>query len=136
MLITVFQSKNPVIIILRRLSLKGHELKQQTIIRKCMALMLLVIFTISITPKPYFHNVFAKHQDKGSCSDTYARSHFHSGGLNCHFDTTVVIAPYCFEHLPVYFEPFEYLQTFPSSFSSIKVSPPDRSKENRGPPLV
>ena len=110
---------------------------QKSTIQKFITGFLLVVFSISITPKDFFHQAFANHTDwVGFCSDDLKAPHLHQSGINCHFDELVVTSLYHFvidpfpevisrffnKQLP-HFEASCLLQSFPL-------------KENRGPPSI
>jgi hypothetical protein len=63
-------------------------------IQKIISSFLLVIFTISIAPKLYFHELVAHHKDSASCYQTHSGTVLHQMGYNCHFDDLVVTAPF------------------------------------------
>jgi hypothetical protein len=65
-------------------------------IRNCLSLVSLVIFTISITPKPLWHSLFAGHVDTPvKCDHPKTSKHcLHPVGFDCHFDNLVVNADY------------------------------------------
>jgi hypothetical protein len=71
---------------------------RNTTIQRIIAFVLLVIFTISLTPESFFHAALAKHTDSPSCTDgVKAPAHFHQKTYECHFDHLVVTASYFFE---------------------------------------
>jgi hypothetical protein len=73
-------------------------LKQQSVIQKWVASLLLVVFAISITPKTYFHEVIARHKDVSVCTHPPQAAHcIHKQGFNCPFDDLVVTAPFLLE---------------------------------------
>ncbi|MCU7549568.1 hypothetical protein OCK74_10610 [Chitinophagaceae bacterium LB-8] len=78
--------------------LGGNKLNRKNTIQRFVALMLLVIFTISITPETYFHSVLAGHKDRQTCTDAPTTGiHFHQKQKECHFDQLVVTAPYLYQ---------------------------------------
>jgi hypothetical protein len=75
-----------------------------------VALLLLLIFTVSATPEPFFHAALAGHEDKASCTDhPETDAHFHQQTFSCHFDQVVVTVPYLLQRagydLSVVFHP-------------------------------
>jgi hypothetical protein len=59
-------------------------------------LILLLIFSISITPKPLWHSLFAGHVDVPvKCDHPDTSKHcLHPIGFDCHFDNLVVHSDY------------------------------------------
>jgi len=77
---------------------KRSNLQLTTSIRKFLAFALLVVFTISIAPKSYFHDVIANHKDVVSCDHPeQSSSCLHSKAFHCHFDDLVVTTSFLFE---------------------------------------
>ena len=93
-----------------------------------------MLFTISIAPKIYFHNLIADHKDVASCSQLHKTAVLHVQGYNCHFDDLVVTTPYLLQaDEPVLLSNlfFEKIQPV---FSSVFLPSFSQHKENRGPP--
>jgi hypothetical protein len=66
-------------------------------IRKSLAVVLLVIFTLSNTPTRYLHTLFANHTDFVSKGIKESNApQWSNSGINCHCESNVVIAPYTF----------------------------------------
>ena len=75
-----------------------HSLKPGSIIQRWVALLLLLIFTVSATPEPFFHAALAGHEDKAACTEhSETDPHFHQQTFSCHFDQVVVTVPYLLE---------------------------------------
>jgi hypothetical protein len=112
-------------------------LKQQAYIQKFIAFTLLIVFSISIAPKAYFHEVIADHKDVLVCHHPEAGSSCaHSQPLNCHFDDLVVTAAFLIEK-------FQNSLNFPNRYldkqDSYKLSyhqHPFFHKTSRGPPVA
>lgn len=71
-----------------------YNLKNRETIRKFFALVLLLIFTFSATPKKYLHDLVADHSDfygvvSGDDSDIVTKT-----GFNCHCEDLVVSIPF------------------------------------------
>jgi hypothetical protein len=104
-------------------------------IKKSIAVLLLLVFTVSIAPKIFFHAAIAGHTDLPGCTDGAPTTHLHEEKPNCHFDDLVVSSPFSqqidhFEFASYFFHP-EYLNSYKLSyFSSLQLQ-----KEGRGPPL-
>jgi hypothetical protein len=113
------------------------SLKQQSVIQKWVASLLLVVFAISITPKAYFHEVIARHKDVSVCTHPPQAAHcIHKQGFNCHFDDLVVTAPFL---LGKAIDSFDSIARFPNMSSVYKESFLACSllqKKGRAPPAV
>lgn len=98
--------------------------------------MLLLIFSISVAPKAYFHDLIAHHKDYSNCNDFHKNSVLHKEGYNCHFDDLVVSTPFTVpaeRNLPpvtVYFDQPPVRFCFRSLPAFIK------QIDNRGPPAI
>jgi hypothetical protein len=111
-------------------------LNRKPAIQKSTALLLLLVFAISIAPKAWFHDLIANHKDSTSCHQVHKAAVLHVKGYNCHFDDLVVSAPFLLQQeqpvVLVNFYPREKQTVFSSSFYSAFI----QHKENRGPPAV
>ena len=113
-------------------------MKQQKFIQKFLALVLLMVFSVSATPKAYFHELFAHHKDDAVVCHHPEPGSFcvHSQPINCHFNDLVVTAPfliqkeqYSFDLARVYFpKNDEYKSVFVPSYFSCKTG--------RAPPVA
>jgi hypothetical protein len=66
-------------------------LKQYKIISKAVALLLVMLLMLSITPKFFLHEIFADHNDAASCNDTkLVGPCIHKEGYNCQQSDLVV----------------------------------------------
>lgn len=96
-----------------------------------------MIFAISSTPKVWFHEALAHHQDGLVCQDRdKSAPHFHQPSYHCAFDDLVVSSPYLFVELNGAPEPpLCYRQpvsgVLPSFLSALLPY-----RESRGPPLI
>jgi hypothetical protein len=109
-------------------------LKQKKAIEKIVASFLLLLFTISIVPKIYFHNLIADHKDFSTCDEVHKTPVLHVQGYNCHFDDLVVSASYLFQkEEPGLLINIVFEQKQPA-FSSACLPSFSQHKENRGPP--
>ncbi|MBB1286732.1 hypothetical protein HRH25_20295 [Flavisolibacter sp. BT320] len=112
-------------------------MQKRGVIQKAIAVLLLVVFAITVTPGHLFHDALTTHTDEQVCRDQdKSLPHFHNPTYHCSFDELVITAPFLgdvfhpevqqpsFEiSQPVYFLQFQ----FPSTF---------RYTESRGPPLT
>ncbi len=114
----------------------AKQLNLRVTIQKTSAILLLVVFAISIAPRTYFHDLVADHKDVSVCNELHRSAVFHAASYHCHFDDLVVAAPFlpeteqssslldlCFQEEKIDYRIF----FFPSFFMH---------KENRGPPAV
>ena len=112
-------------------------LQKPGIIQKLVALLLLVVFTISFTPEHLFHDALATHTDQPVCPDEdKAIPHLHNPTFHCSFDDLVVSVPYlgvteqpAIEQPEVVVIPSVYISTEPLSTRL-------RYTESRGPPMI
>lgn len=58
-------------------------------IQRVLACYLLVVFALSITPKRYLHNAFARHVDGNNRKDSHTPYQFNTAGFNCDNDNLV-----------------------------------------------
>lgn len=112
-------------------------LKKKLFIQKLTAFLLLLIFTISITPKNYFHEVIADHKDISYCDGLdNSTGSIHQQGYACHFDNLVVTLPFVLENGPDFsFLPVDYTDQINFSYSS-PFQYCHLEKITRGPPAV
>jgi hypothetical protein len=105
-------------------------------IQKIAAIFLILMFTVSIAPRSYFHDLVADHKDFSDCRQSHHSTVLHQQGLNCHFDDLVVSAPFLsWVEQPVVLIDF-CLGEKQSAFYSSLLSSFLQHKESRGPPSV
>ncbi|OJU22538.1 MAG: hypothetical protein BGN92_14900 [Sphingobacteriales bacterium 41-5] len=63
-------------------------------IRKIIAIVTLVVFTISITPKKYFHDIFFHHTDELFVQSQTGERQVHSYQYNCGFVNIIALTPF------------------------------------------
>lgn len=110
-------------------------MKNLSIIRKSLALVMLLIFTFSITPKKYLHDLIADHTDFYS---------FHSGdeatysqkGFNCQCEDLVVSTPFIEASFELSLSTEVYRKEFTSSSYHFYFLQTNRTKDSRGPPAI
>jgi hypothetical protein len=109
--------------------------KNNPVIQKGIAFLMVVLFLFSITPKKYWHDLLAAH------TDSYAgvvagESSLGPAGFNCHADDLVVNTP--FVEIPPATEAFLWPATAPGAIldpvRAITYNP--KAKDSRGPPAV
>ncbi|MGL6269817.1 MAG: hypothetical protein ACRC2O_17920, partial [Chitinophagaceae bacterium] len=111
-------------------------LRLYSIIRKCLSLFLLVIFTFSITPKPLWHSLFAGHVDVPvNCDHPNTSKHcLHPVGFDCHYDNLVVNADY-FPTIPaVVFLPQKHITLHLPGMYDACLLTSYQTQDNKGPP--
>lgn len=70
-------------------------MRQRIVIQKLLAAAMLLLFAVSAAPKVFFHELLANHQDVQYCEHPVkASACLHATGINCHFDSIVVNAPF------------------------------------------
>jgi hypothetical protein len=112
------------------------SLRQNSHIQKFIAVALLLVFTVSIAPRSFFHDLVANHTDTPGCSIDHKVSAVHKQGIHCHFDDLVVSVPFVLQSESAS-APFvlHFVQTN-DSYSDSYLSYFLLHKENRGPPVV
>ncbi|HWJ91994.1 MAG TPA: hypothetical protein VNR87_12830 [Flavisolibacter sp.] len=108
---------------------------QNSTIRQLIAFFLLIVLSIGVAPKAYFHDVIAGHTDTVQvCSDNTKSPHLHQSGINCHFDQLVVTSLYHFSVDPIseiFSSPFNTFHQKGEPFYFLRAL---SSTESRGPP--
>ncbi|WP_460686901.1 hypothetical protein [Niabella aquatica] len=66
-------------------------------IKKFWAVVLLLIFTISITPKKYFHDLFSTHTDYAFKHTDSGKKEFNAYKFNCGLVNTIAVSPFLAE---------------------------------------
>jgi hypothetical protein len=112
-------------------------LKQQSVIQKWVAFLLLVVFAISVTPKAYFHEVIARHKDVSVCTHPPQAAHcIHKQGFNCHFDDLVVTAPFLLEKNNYSFDIIARYSNTSAVYKASFLACSLLQKKGRAPPAV
>lgn len=113
------------------------RLKQRNFIRKSIAVLLVLVFAISATPKIFFHELLANHKDYNSCNDpANSPVHLHKQSVNCHYDDLVVRAPYLYKEVEISFISVQVFASQQACYLPIASQHCFLYKEGRGPPLV
>ncbi|MDQ6610192.1 MAG: hypothetical protein M3Y85_10270 [Bacteroidota bacterium] len=110
---------------------------QKPTIQKILASFLLLLLSISITPKSFFHDLIADHKDGSYCNHPIdTSSHLHQQGFNCHFDDLVVTVPFLLigSENPLLLN-LKYVDKT-TSYSSSYTQYCFLQKVNRGPPVT
>ncbi len=74
-----------------------HKLKRTENIKKFWAAILLLVFTISVTPKKYFHDLFSTHTDYAFQHTTSGKKEFNAYKFNCGLVNTIAVPPFIAE---------------------------------------
>jgi hypothetical protein len=113
-----------------------HPLAQKATIQKCAAVLLLLVFLISIAPKAFFHDVVANHKDLPDCRQFHHSTVLHQQAFDCHFDH--LVATDAFELLtePAVVLTVYYFDNQANSFYHSHLQAFFQHKESRGPPSV
>jgi len=112
-------------------------LREQQFIRKLIAAILLITFSISSAPKLYFHEVFADHIDQPSCTDPVNTPvHLHQQTINCHFDDLVVSTPFFLSNGNISVQPVQLNNSIGSEYLPSSIPLISLCKESRGPPVM
>ncbi|MEO6068937.1 MAG: hypothetical protein ABIN57_02125 [Chitinophagaceae bacterium] len=110
-------------------------MKKIETIQKRIAFLLLIIFTISIAPRVYFHDALAHHKDASPCHHVANSYCLHQQGFNCHFDDLVVSSPFLQYGELTYLIDNSFFPQEVALFSPLTVQQYLQHPENRGPPL-
>jgi hypothetical protein len=113
-------------------------LLKNKIIRQLGALLLLLLFVVSNTPKQALHDLFANHIDskKGQASSSTIPRQISQLSYHCQCDHLVVESPYTYsDQTIVYYLPFNYRQFVASPYLFI-FGNKEFQLVLRGPPAV
>lgn len=69
-------------------------MKKVTNTKKLIAGLLLVVFTISVVPRKYFHDIIANHEDVAFKNSTSKEKSFTAYKFNCGFVELVAVSPF------------------------------------------
>ena len=70
-------------------------------IKRLLAVVLLMLFSLSITPKMFIHALVVHHQDVNLSIDHDGRDQLNKGGFHCNIENQVVEAPFLFYPISV-----------------------------------
>jgi len=97
---------------------------------------MLVIFTISITPKRYLHDIFAAHKDSISNVSSEAKVNISQDGYHCDCDNLVATSPFV-EHDEFNNASLNFQYNLFLSYYSSNIPPATMPFfELRGPPVL
>lgn len=106
-------------------------------IQKRLALFLLVVFALSATPKPFFHELLAHHKDGLVCNNhDKTKPCLHQQAYHCQFDDLVVTAPYLSSSPELLLIKSSYVVQHESFSQSSLLTTAFRSLDSRGPPMM
>jgi hypothetical protein len=105
-------------------------------ISKCIAVLLLLVLMLSITPKTFLHEVLADHKDAPSCNDARLDGPcIHKQGPNCQQSDVVVPSAYLITEIKdVITHPHFFIREKTSCTSSLAQYFVSHSRE-RAPPV-
>jgi hypothetical protein len=111
-------------------------MKEAANIRKLYAFCLLLLFTVSITPKIYFHDVVANHKDVfTTCSHSEKpKACLHQQGYNCELSDPIISSPYLSVAISTWSLPEIYFAIASASAIASNKQECLIHKESRGPP--
>jgi hypothetical protein len=109
-------------------------LLKKNIIHKCSALMLLLLFIVSNTPKQLLHDFFANHVDYKNVLVNQDTPHLNQLSFHCQVNHLVVETPFTNEQQSiVFYQPLNYRIFTPSLYHFIVLGFPSQL-DLRGPP--
>lgn len=74
-------------------------LSRHIIIRKVLAVFVLLLFAFCITPKMLLHDLIADHKDTPFTSSNSSNQQFEYSGFRCNCDNLVVESPFVYYHI-------------------------------------
>jgi len=111
-------------------------LKQGNSIKKIAAFFLLLLFSISIVPKIYFHDVIANHTDAIICDHPQkSKACLHQQGYYCQVNDPVIYSPYLTITINSWCLPEIHFDALPATSFFSFLQDCFLHKESRGPPL-
>jgi len=111
-------------------------LAQKATIQKSTAVLLLLVFLISIAPKAFFHDLVANHKDLPDCRQFHHSTVLHQQAFDCHFDDVVATGPFELSTEPVAVLTVYCSSNQPNSFYHSHLQSFFQYKESRGPPAA
>ena len=119
-----------------KLQPSGIFLFRNLTIRSISAFVMLMIFSLSITPKLYLHDLFARHSDILLSVPDDGKVHITQSGFSCDCNTLVSTSPFTDYAIEIDIKaPLDY-----SSFPCVFITPEYVSShsfiELRGPPAL
>ena len=111
-------------------------MRQIPVIRKTIAAILLLVFSIAGAPKAYFHDLVADHADAPSCDQLHTTSVLHKSAFDCDCDDLVVTTPFVVQSQVFSIRSFDFLtQHFVADYHSPS-TPFVQYTDSRGPPAA
>ncbi|HEV7331936.1 MAG TPA: hypothetical protein VGN63_12925 [Flavisolibacter sp.] len=112
-------------------------MQKKSIIQKAIAALLLVVFTISVTPGHLFHDALTSHTDEQVCRDQdQSAPHFHNPTFHCSFDELVITAPYVGDAAQPVIEQPSFVDAQSVYVPGFLLPTTFLQTESRGPPLI
>ncbi|MGZ8538336.1 MAG: hypothetical protein ACXWV9_08755 [Flavisolibacter sp.] len=105
-------------------------------IQRLTGFLILLVFTLSATPKVFFHDMVADHSDGPECILDHNTTVVHTRTFDCEFDDLVVSVPFVMNAEPSEEILHDYAEIEQFSFYNSRPVQSFLHKENRGPPVV
>jgi len=115
-----------------------NYLQNKSFIRSLLALMLLLIFTISTTPRRYWHDIFAGHTDTAVCDVPLdGKHHLRDAGIQCDCNKLVATSPFTEQdEIAVTVVPRSFYTLQQTDWTSVILTAVNRVHAQRGPPAL
>lgn len=112
-------------------------MSRYTIIRGLLTSVTLMLFTFSITPRHWLHDLFANHTDTVAAVAHDGNDHLHVQGFNCDCYSVVTHSPFtCDHHTCRLSLPVAYSGSITCNLLSPNYLQAFLQQELRGPPAV
>ena len=108
---------------------------QSKFIRTVLAVLMLMVFAFSVTPKILLHNLVANHKDSEIKSNFSNEEQFSKSGFNCNCDNLVVESPFVNDFIPVHLSAAKQFAQHQTFFRNGFASFHHFYLELRGPPV-
>ena len=111
-------------------------MRQSTTIERLTGFLILLVFTLSATPKVFFHEMVADHHDGPECILDHNTTVVHTQTFDCDFDDLVVSVPFILQPEPSEDVLHDYAGI--KQFGLYNSHPPQsfHHQESRGPPAI
>lgn len=112
-------------------------LRKNTCIHTLSVIVMLLLFTLSITPKRFLHDALAHHQDTFTYASDDGHDQFSKDGFNCDTHHTVAETPYTGDTATVGVEaPLLFNTSFATLLPAVLHLQPVPVTDLRGPPAI
>jgi hypothetical protein len=106
------------------------------IIRQIVALAMLMVFTFGITPRLYWHDLFANHTHLAPRIDDDGKANVQKSGFQCDCHSLVATSTFTDETDRISIDEIRCYSPFISSFVSFRFSNHLQHTDSRGPPSL